>query len=152
MSSNIEAIVDYSAWRVAVYVPDIAAIRAPGTSGLIDPLTGTPILPPADAPTVPFEHWSELPIATTIAQSSQSVGNMQYTWDVPMRLWLARVDIRNLRSVAIPFYGAYLHAFSPDPKLGGLCAYSRLTRFEVGVDDKWGWIDISLEVLELVTE
>ena len=69
-----------------------------------------------------------------------------------MRLWLARADIRNLRSVAIPFYAAYLSAFMPDPTLGGLCLYSHPTRFEVGVDDKWGWLDITLEVQEMVTE
>ena len=151
MSSQIAAIVDYSAWRAAVYVPGIAAIRAPGTSGLLDPLTGTDILPPADAPTVPFEHWSELPSGTSIEHASQD-GRTAYTWEVPMRLWLARVDIRNLRSVAIPFYAAYLSAFMPDPTLGGLCLYSRPTRFEVGVDDKWGWLDITLEVQEMVTE
>jgi hypothetical protein len=151
MSSQIAAIVDYSAWRAAVYVPGIAAIRAPGTSGLIDPLTGEAILPPADAPTVPFEHWSELPIGTVIDYNTQD-GRMAYTWEIPMRLWLARADIRNLRSVAIPFYAAYLSAFMTDPNIGGLAVNARLSRFEVGVDDKWGWLDITLEVQEMVTE
>ena len=151
MSSQIAAIVDYSAWRAAVYVPGIAAIRAPGTSGLTDPLTGTEILPPADAPTVPFEHWSELPIGTVIDYNTQD-GRMAYTWEIPMRLWLARADIRNLRSVAIPFYAAYLSAFMTDPNIGGFAVNARLSRFEVGVDDKWGWLDITLEVQEMVTE
>ena len=151
MSSSIAEIVDYSAWLVASRVPGIAAIRAPGTSGLWDPLTGDPILPPADAPTMPYEHWSELPIGTTINFATQD-GTMAYTWEVPMRLWFARVDVRSLRAVAIPFYAAYLHAFMPDSTLGGLCQTAHPTKFEIGVDDKWGWLDITLEVQEMVTE
>lgn len=150
MSSAIGEIVDYTA-QVAAGITGVTAVFGAGLGTIGDPLRpGQTIQAAPDAPTGPFTHWSDLPKSTVLERVSQT-GSVSYVWDLPMRLWLARADLANLRRTALPFYDRYLHAFMADPTLGGLCLIATPTRFDLGDDAVWGWLDVNLEVAELVT-
>jgi hypothetical protein len=149
MSSNIATIVDYTA-QVAAGIPGITAVFGCGQGNIGDPLNpGQTIQPAPDAPTGVYTHWSDLPDATGIEFISQD-GTAQYTWQIPMVLWLPRVDLANMRRLALPFYQAYASAFTSNPTLGGLCLVSPRLQFRLDSDTKWAWLDITLEVIEEV--
>lgn len=149
MSSQIAAIVDYTA-QVAAGIEGISAVYGCGQGSIGDPLNpGQTVQAAPDAPTGIYTHWSDMPDAPRIEWITQG-GVVQYTWDVPMRLWLPRVDLANLRRNALPFYDRYLHAFLADHTLGGLCLIARPSKFERGSDDLWAWLDVNLEVTEEV--
>lgn len=150
MSSQIGLIVDYTA-QVAAGITGVTAVFAAGLGVIGDPLRpGQTIQAAPDAPTGAFTHWSDLPKAPTIERLTQN-GTVSYLWDLPMRLWLARSDLANLRRTALPFYDRYLHAFMADPTLGGLCVIATPKLFELGDDAVWGWLDVNLEVSEVVS-
>lgn len=157
MTSRIEEIVDYTAARVAEEVPGIAAVFGSGAGSISDPLrAGQDIAPAPNAPAQPFEHWSEVGAMTASEWLTQD-GAMLVTWVVPMRLWLLRTDLGRMRATAQPFFAAYLSAFQSDRTLGGNASISRVLRMEVGEDPprgqnqaRWGWLDVQLEIREVV--
>jgi hypothetical protein len=149
MSSNIAAIVDYSA-QVAAGIEGITAVFGVGQGTYDDPLRpGNTIAPCPNAPTSPYTHWSDLPDATDVTQVSQD-GFSEYAWDLPMRLWLPISDMGNLRRLAMPFYQRYADAFLRDSTLGGLALVTPTLKFAFGSDTKWAWLDVNLTVMELV--
>lgn len=157
MTSQIAAIVDYTAALAAGEVDGIAAAFGSGSSSTADPLRdGHDIRPAPNAPTQPFEHWSEVAAMASSEWLTQD-GAMRVTWLIPMRLWLLRTDLGRLRATAQPFFPAYLAAFQADPTLGGKALLSRVIRMEIGDDPprgqnqaRWGWLDVQLEVQEVV--
>ncbi len=171
MSSNIAAIVDYSAWRAATSVQnitnpltgellDIASVYGAGQDLYPDPThPGQMIQPAPEKPLEPFQHVSDLPDAPTVTTWTQDV-LVELEWTVPMRLYVARGDLRTLRGTLLPFYDAYLAAFWRDYRLGGdptnpvqteaLCQHAYIRTLRVEADDDWGWLYMELAVLEEV--
>lgn len=149
MSSRIAEIVDYTA-QVAGRIAGVTAVFGVGTGLVGDPRRpGQTIAAAPDAPTSAFTHWSDLPDSTAIERLSQT--SDEYTWDLPMRLWLPRADMANMRRLAVPFYASYTQAFMADPTLGGLCLVTGRMTLRTGDDDVWAWIDVNLEVTEVVS-
>lgn len=149
MGSAIARIVDYTA-QVAAGLPGVTAVFGVGEGTIGDPLRpGQTIQAAPDAPTAPMTHWSDLPKTTRLDRVTQD-GMVEYIWDLPMRFWLGRADLANMRRTALPLYDGYLHAFMADPTLGGHCLLATPNRFELGDDEVWAWLDVNLEVTELV--
>ena len=154
--SQVNQIVDYSA-SLAAGIPGIKAVFGSGSSGINDPLRpGQPIRSAIENPAQEFEHWSELPNAPIVVNVTQS-GTVELTWTIPMRLWLQRADLAHMRKVALPFYNGYLAAFVNDQTLGGLALISNIGQFAIGEDGppapgqtSWGWLDVHLQVTEMV--
>jgi hypothetical protein len=157
VSTSIGSIVDYTAWRAATSVTGLAAVYAAGASGLLDPLRPTQLIrPAAENPAQELEHWSEVAQLTTNDWTTQDA--QEKTWLIPMRLWLGRADLARMRKIAQPFFALYDDAFASDPTLGGWALVSHIVRMELGEDPpatpgqtRWGWLEIHLEVTELVT-
>ena len=149
MSSAIAEIVDQTA-AVAALLPGMKSVRGVGSGLVIDPLNpGQFILAAPGSPTGTFEHWSDLPDATSVTYETQD-GTLLYLWDLPMRLWLPRTDLTEMRRVAIPFIQAYPAAMLADRTLGQLCTGISRFRFSTGSDDKFAWLDLNLELVEEV--
>lgn len=159
MGSNIAAIIEYSAVVVGRDVEGVAAIYANGLGTYTDPLTGQPVPAAPETPTQEYEHWSDLPAAPTGWVPFSQDGDIQVTWDVPMRLYLLTTDYQELRKKAMPFYDRYLGAFVRDRDLGGLANLNVLgTSFVLGMDPpmdpsktRWAWLEIHLAVSEQVS-
>ncbi|MGH2512364.1 MAG: hypothetical protein ACRDGQ_06730 [Candidatus Limnocylindrales bacterium] len=160
MSSNIAAIVDYSA-TVAARVQDVAlangeiggvrSVYGGGMNLYADPLRpGEMIQPSPEKPLEPFTHMTDLPDAPTITPLTQE-GSVQLEWNVPMRFYVPRGDLATARQTLLPFYDAYEAAFWPDRRLGGLCllAYIR-SMGPAQADSDWAWCPMVLYVLEEV--
>lgn len=158
MSSNIAAIVDYSASLAGtiagVTLPNgqVVGIRATfgaGQGRYADPLRpGQMIAAATESPHEEFTHVSDLPDAPNVRPLTQE-GGRELEWLVPMRLYATRGDLATARSVLLPFYDAYLAAFR-DWTLGGLCLIAFIKSFKVATDDDWVWLDIELSVTEEV--
>lgn len=160
MSSNIRSIVDYTAAKAAgiqgIVLPNgetvgVRSIYGAGQGIYDDPLRpGQTIQPAPESATEPLMHVSRLPDAPTIEWISQT-GTVELTWTIQMSLFIARGDAATAAQVVLPFYDAYLAAFTADPMLGGLCMVSRISSFKTGTDESWCWLDVDLEVLEQVS-
>ncbi len=159
MGTEIAAIVDYTAARVGSEVEGLAAVFGIGASETEDPLrSGETIRPIPNAPTQEFEHWSEVAALTASEWFTQD-GPLQLTWVIPMRLWFGRADLAHLRLISLPFFPAYIQAFQTDPTLGGTGKIldAQILRMQLGSDPprqpgeaRWGWLDIALQVVEIV--
>lgn len=159
MSSDIGVLVDYTAARVGSQVTGIQAVYGSGTGNIDDPLrSGNKIQPAPFAPVQPFEHWSEVAAMTNFEWLTQDGGGSA-TWEIAMRCYLLAADFQNLRQQAQPLFALYLSAFQSDPTLGGHCKPflpSRLTTMQLGIDPpvkdraRWGWIEVRLQVTEVV--
>jgi hypothetical protein len=160
MSSNIASIVDYTA-QVAAGIQDVAlpngevvgirSVYGAGQERYPDPLNpGQNIQPAPENALEPFTHISDLPDAPTVAYLTQD-GTVEFTWMVPMWLYVPRGDLATLRAVLLPFFDAYEAAFAPDPTLGGLAVLSYISSFgKVEVADDWARLPIDLRVTEMV--
>jgi hypothetical protein len=158
MSSAIAAVVDYTAALAAgiagVALPNgstvgVRSVYGAGQGVILDPLRpGAFVQPVPDAPTEPFVHWSRLPDAPTIEWVSMQ--SVELTWTVPMRLWLPRSDSATAAQTALPFYDAYLARFTPDYTLGGMVLRSSIKSMKPDTDESWFWLDVELEVVEVV--
>ena len=146
--SQIAQIVDQTA-AVAAGIAGIKTVRGVGSGLVLDPLNGGPILAASGSPTGTYEHWSDLPDATEVTYETQQ-GTLLYLWDLPMRLWLPRGDLSEMRRTTIPFIQAYPAAMLADHTLGQLATVIPRFRFTVGSDDRFAWLDINLEVVEEV--
>lgn len=160
MGSQIRAIVDYSAARVASHVQGITlpngsvvGIRSTFGAGqnlIVDPLRpGQMIASAPESPSEPFQHWSEIPDAPEVAPYTQD-GMVELIWDIPMRLWMARSPFRDFRANALALYDPYISAFATDHQLGGLCELAHVKSIAREADAEWAWIDIGLYVREHV--
>ncbi len=157
MSSNIVRIVDYSAHvagriqNVPMADGSLGGVRSTygaGQNVYADPLRpGQNIQPAPERPLEAFTHMSELPDAPTVTPVTQD-GVVQFDWIVPMRLYVPRGDLANVRQTLLPFYGAYAAAFSSDWTLGGLCLLAFVKSFTRGADADWAWLDVELSVTE----
>lgn len=162
MSSQIAAIVDYSAWRAATSVQNVVnpmtglslgvrSVFGAGQNLYPDPLRPGEMIAPADEkPVNPYCHVSELPDAPGVVLSTQDVVD-EYIWTVPMRFYVPKGDKRVLRATLLPFFDAYLSAFRQDIRLGDLCLTSYLTLHAVEVDDDWAWLPMDLVATEVVS-
>ena len=149
MSSQIAEIVDQTA-AIAASLPGMKSVRGVGSGLVIDPLNPSQfILPAPGSPTGTFEHWSDLPDATSVTYDTQDP-LLLYLWDIPMRLWLPRGDLAEMRRVVMPFIQGYPAAMLADPRIGQLCLGINRFRFSTGSDDKFAWLDLNLEVMEEV--
>jgi len=149
VSTKIATIVDYTA-QVAAGISGVTAVFGCGQGSIGDPLNpGQTIQPAPDAPTGLWTHWSELPDSADIEYVAQD-GTAEYRWQVPMVLWLPRVDLANMRRLGLPFYQAYASAFGADPTLGGLCLVAPRLHYRFDSNDRWAWLDMTLEVTEMV--
>lgn len=160
MPSVIGQIVDFTAWKAGhdiqgVLLPNgltIGVRAAFGTGQGIynDPLRPTEQLQPApENPLEPYTHFSDLPDAPTLAWLTQD-GAVQLDWDIPMRLWLPRSSLAVARQTAMPFYYPYIRAFFSADGFGGLCTQAWPSRFSIGGDEDWNWLDVNLHVMETV--
>jgi hypothetical protein len=157
--SNIARIVDYTAQRAALVqglsiengsIVGVRSVYGAGQGLYADPLRpGAMIQPCPEKPSEPLQHWSKLPDAPTIEWVSQT--SAELTWTIPMTLWISPADAATAAQVALPFYNGYLAAFATDPALGGLCLVSTVKSFKPGGDSDWFWLDVELEVTELVS-
>lgn len=147
-SSQIERIVDYTA-MVAGGIEGVKAVAASGQGHYEDPLrAGQMIASAAANPAAAFTHWTELPGAPPLEWVSQS-GTVEMKWMVPLRLWLPKGE-EAARRFALPFYDRYLRAFVLDRLLGGLALRTEISRFHIGGDADWSWLDVGLMVVERV--
>lgn len=145
--SRIADIVDASA-AVARQITGIAWAFGVGAGTVLDPYTGQPIAAPQGDPE-PFTHVSEMPRAPVIAWLSATV--TEVTWAVPMFLYVRMADYPTLLRTLVPFYGAYLGAFSQDMQLMGTANDARITAFAIGGgpdDGKPPYLAITLTVRE----
>lgn len=149
MASIIEQIVDYTAVLAATEIEGLVAVAAIGTYGYDDPLrAGHKIATAQEKPGSAMTHWSEAPGAPPVKRVSQD-GWVEIDWTIPMRLWLPK-QTEAARRAAIPFYSRYLEAFYNDPRLSNLVLRSEITRFEIGGDQDWSWLNIGLTAVERV--
>ena len=149
--SNIEALVDYTAWRAGFYVAGIKSVAGAGQGLYPDPLRpGQMIVPAPSNPVAPFSHWSELPTAPAIEYITQD-GVVELAWTLPMRLWVSKAPIEEVRRTLLPMYARYLAAFVPDPTLGGLALRWHSLTFGVQGNDDWAWLAVSLVAVEEVS-
>jgi hypothetical protein len=159
VSSNIAAIVDYSAQLAAsvqgIYLPNgttvgVRSVYGAGQGVYGDPLHPGQLIQPAPEEAIEaFMHVSDLPDAPIIAPYTQD-GMVELTWLVPMRLYVPRGDLRTARQTLLPFYDAYLAAFVPDIRLGGLALIAYLASYRIESDSDWAWLAMDLHVEELV--
>ncbi len=157
--SQIVRIVDYTALaagriqNVPMFDGSLGGVRSTygaGQNVYADPLRpGQNIQPAPERPLEAFTHMSELPDAPAIASSSQT--SVQFTWIVPMRLYVPRADLASVRQTLLPFYGAYAAEFLTDWTLGGLCLIAFIKSFTRGADADWAWLDSELSVTEVVS-
>lgn len=149
MSSDIAQIVDYSA-LVAARIPGVRAVFGCGAGFYDDPLrAGQALQPGPEKVVLPFTHTSDLPDAPQIEPTTQS-GTFGLTWSVPMRLYVNRDRLSDVRRSLLPFYDGYLAAFARDRTLGGLAALAYLKTMSVEADDAWAWLAMDLSVQEYV--
>ena len=150
MSSNVATLVDYTAWRAGIYVPGLTSVAAAGQDVYPDPFrAGQTIAAAASNPVAPLSHWSELPTAPAVEWIDQD-GTVQLAWTIPMRLWISKAPIEDVRRILLPFYDRYLAAFVPDPTLGGLALRSQIAGFSVASNDDWAWLEVRLTAVEMV--
>ncbi len=149
MSSDIAQIVDYSA-VVASRVPGVTAVFGLGGGFYDDPLRpGQGLQPVPEKVAMPGTHTSDVPDAPEIAPMTQT-GTFELVWSVPMRLYVARSRLIDVRRALVPFYDAYLAAFARDRTLAGLCSLSHIKSMSVEADDAWAWLAMDLSVQEFV--
>lgn len=149
-ASNVGLIVDYTA-KVAAGIEGVKSVAASGQGVYDDPLrAGQKIAAALDDPTAAFSHWSELPGAPPVEWVSQS-GTVELTWYVPMRLWLPKSSTEEVRRLALPFYDRYIRAFVLDRTLGDLVLRTQVSRFAIGGDKDWSWLDVGLTAVERVS-
>ncbi len=159
MSTNIAAIVDYSA-QVAASIQDVRlyngetigvrAVFGTGQGLYTDPLhPGEYIQPAPENPDEPYTHVSDLPDTPAIEYVTQS-GLVSLEWTVPMSLIVNRGTLATLRQTMMPFYGPYLAAFLTDPTLGGLCEIAYIKNMRLGPEDQWDRLFMDLLVHEEV--
>ena len=150
MASQIADIVDYTAWRAGTFVAGLTSVAGAGQGIYSDPFRpGETIAAAPSNPVAPFSHWSELPTAPAIQYVTQS-GTVEIAWTIPMRLWVSKAPIEDVRRTLLPFFDRYLAAFVPDPTLGGLAVRSYIASFGVQGNDDWAWLAVSLVAVELV--
>lgn len=148
-SSNIVRIVDYTA-VVAAGIDGVKSVAASGQGDYEDPLrVGSSVAAAPSNPTSAFSHWSDVPDAPPVEWVSQS-GTVELAWKVPMRLWLPKGDLAEVRRQVLPFYDRYLRAFVRDRTLGGLVLRADIMRFAIGGNDSWSWLDVGLTAIERV--
>ena len=161
MSSQIAAMIDYSAYLAALHVQNVTN---PLTGGIVgvrstygagqglypDPLrAGSMIAPAIEAITDPFTHVSDLPDAPSITSWTQDL-LVELHWVIPMRLYVPRAPLDVLRATLLPFYDAYLATFFCNSRLGGLAVESHIGSMKVEADDDWGWLAMELHAMEEV--
>jgi hypothetical protein len=149
--SLIADITDYTAQRAAT-IPGISAVAAMGYETYTDLLRPTETIDAAtEWPAEPFTHQTLEPSAPVVDYITQE-GDVQITWTVPMRLWLNKAPVDQVRRVALPFYNLYLACFVPDPRLGGLCVWSFISRFNLANAPRadWAWLEVDLSVTEQI--
>lgn len=146
--SQIERIIDYTA-TVAAGIEGVKTVAAAGQGYYDDPLRpGSKIATASVSPANAFTHWSDVPMAPPVQWVNQT-GTVELTWMIPMRLWLPKSD-EEARRTALPFYNRYIKAFVLDRLLGGLVLRTAITRFSIGGDKDWSWLDMVLEAVERV--
>ena len=150
--TNIDQIIDYSAYRAGRYVPGLAAVSAMGSELYADPLRpGQKIAASTEWPAIPLTHQSLEPSAPKLDPYTQD-GVYEIVWSIPMRLWVAKAPIDQIRRLLLPYYIRYLAAFGPDTRLGGLCQKSRIAGFAIAnaPNGDWAWLQIMLSVTEVI--
>ncbi len=147
--SNIERIIDFTA-VVAAGIPGVKTVAASGQGYYDDPLSpGQKIQAAGETPTTVYTHWSEVPSAPPVEWVSQS-GTVELMWTIPMRLWLPKTNLE-ARRTALPFYDGYLRAFIINWRLDDQVLRSNVSKFMIGGDKDWSWLDIGLVAVERVT-
>ena len=162
MSSQIAAMVDYSAYLAASQVQNVTN---PLTGGIVgvrsvygagqnlypDPLrAGSMIAPAIETITEPYTHVSDIPDAPSIVTWTQDL-LVELEWVIPMRLYVPRAPLEVLRATLLPFYDVYLRTFFRDSRLGGLATEAHIAAMRVGIDDlNGGFLAMDLHVLEEV--
>jgi hypothetical protein len=122
-----------------------------GSETFADPLRpGSKIAAATEWPAIPFTHQSLEPTAPGVAAFTQD-GLYELVWTIPMRLWVQKAPIDQVRRMLLPFYDRYLAAFVPDKTLGGLCQTSHINRFGIANAGDWAWLEVDLQVIELVS-
>ena len=150
MGSNVADIVDYTAWRAGTFIPGLTSVAGAGQGVYSDPFRpGETIAAAPSNPVAALSHWSELPTAPAINYVTQS-GTVEIAWTIPMKLFISKAPIEDVRRILLPFYDGYLAAFVPDPTLGGLAVRSYFASFGVQGNDDWAWLAVSLVAVELV--
>lgn len=150
MSSDIAEIIDYTA-AVAAGIPGVRQVYGAGQGLIADPLRpGQTVAAAPDRAQAPFTHTSEIPDAPAVDYLTQT-GTIEVVWTVPMRLYVNRSRLEDVRRALLPFYDAYLGAFAVDRTLGGLCALAWIGSLKVEADDDWAWLAVDLSVREYVS-
>jgi hypothetical protein len=150
VSSDIAQIIDYTA-VVAAGIAGVRQVYGAGQGLYADPLrAGQMIAAAPDRVQAPFTHTSELPDAPTVDFLTQT-GTIEVVWQVPMRLYVNRSRLEDVRRALLPFYDRYLGAFARDRQLGGLCSLAWISSFRVEADDDWAWLAADLSVREYVS-
>lgn len=158
MGSRVQTIVDYTAALAAsvqgVTMPNgsvvgVRSVFGAGQGVIGDPLRpGNTIQATPERPQEPFQHVSRLPDAPNLEWISQQ--SVELTWTIPMTLYIQRGDAATAVQAALPFYDPYLAAFAHDPTLGGNVLIAQIKSFKPGTDEAWYWLDIEVEVTEVV--
>lgn len=147
--SRIAEIIDYTAVKAAS-ITGVAAVAGMGAELYADPKrAGSQIAAATEWPAIPFTHQTIEPNAPEVQPTIQE-GTVAVVWTIPMRLWLSKAPIDQIRRAALPFYSRYLACFAPDFRLGGLCQKSRIKRFAIAnaPSADWAWLQVDLEVTE----
>ena len=150
--SLLNQIIDYSAQRAGLLVPGLSAVSGMGSELYDDPLRpGQKIAASSEWPAIPFTHQSIEPSAPALTPFTQD-GVYIVVWSIPMRLWVSRAPISQIRRQLLPFYMRYLAAFGPDIRLGGLCHSSRISGFSIAnaSGSDWAWLQVTLAVTEVI--
>lgn len=147
-SSKIAQIIDYTA-GVAGLIEGVKSTFGTGQGVVADPLRAGQFIAAAGSnPSAAYAHWSDAPGAPPLTWVNQE-GTTELSWTIPMRLWLPKSD-EEARRMAMPFYDRYLRAFVKERLLGGMVMKSEITRFRIGGDKDWSWLDIGLLAVERI--
>ena len=148
--SRIGEIIDYTASRAAL-IPGVASVAGMGAELYDDPHhPGQKIQAGTEWPAEPFTHQSMEPSAPSVAPYTQD-GQVEVTWTIPMRLWVQKAPVNEVRRQLLPFYARYLRVFGTDFWLSGLCESSRIRSFTIGsTSGDWDYLQVDLEVKELI--
>lgn len=153
MGSNIESIVDYTAY-LAAGIEGVKSVAGAGQGIWDDPLRpGLKIAAAGSNPAEELSHWTELPTAPGVTWLDQDA-SVQLDWTLVMKLFFSKGDIERIRQLALPFYDRYLAVFAAmsNYQLDGLALRTQLTNFAVMAAEgsDWAWLEIRLLVVEIV--
>lgn len=138
-----EYIVDASAFVARAFVPGVRTAYGAGASEGILGLPGgvqIPVIP--DSAFEAYTHISEMPTAPKVTDYSATVCEIE--WRIPMRLYVDRNNLMDIRRVVAPFYGRYLTAFHAHSSLGGTVNSARIVSFILGSDDSGAYLGMTL--------